>query len=106
MTTDEYNAEMRTFVSVPYGMTILIFLGSFDRSNKVRASPMASMVTTSGKWDWDRLTHLLPTDVVRKIAAHVLPSRWLGDDFPGWKWNSNRKFTTKSIYVALVKDEG
>ncbi|KAK9042493.1 hypothetical protein V6N11_017563 [Hibiscus sabdariffa] len=36
-----------------------------------------SMVTTSGKWDWQRLTHLLPTDVLRKILAHVLPSRWL-----------------------------
>ncbi|KAL4283772.1 hypothetical protein GQ457_16G009340 [Hibiscus cannabinus] len=58
-------------------------------------------VSASGGWDWDRLRHVVPVNVLQHIAACPAPNSLSGDDVPCWRWTAKRAFTTKSAYVAL-----
>ncbi|KAL4346847.1 hypothetical protein GQ457_17G009160 [Hibiscus cannabinus] len=45
--------------------------------------PVASFITISGEWDWNRLICLLPMEWLNKIACIVPPRVDLGSDKPG-----------------------
>ncbi|KAL4295874.1 hypothetical protein GQ457_12G003750 [Hibiscus cannabinus] len=62
---------------------------------------VSAMVDEAGDWDWCRLSSWLPKDTLERIAAVMPPRLGLGDDRSGWRWEDNRKFTTRSAYAAL-----
>ncbi|KAK9041873.1 hypothetical protein V6N11_016962 [Hibiscus sabdariffa] len=73
------------------------FIGSGVPDN----SCVADWVSASGGWDWDRLRHVVPVNILQHIAACPAPNSLSGDDVPCWRWTAKRAFTTKSAYVAL-----
>ncbi|KAL4340929.1 hypothetical protein GQ457_08G016820 [Hibiscus cannabinus] len=62
---------------------------------------VASFVFASGQWDWVRLSSLLPQQVLKRIAALPPPNPALGTDTLGWRWEENKRFTTRSAYRVL-----
>ncbi|KAL4347073.1 hypothetical protein GQ457_17G019390 [Hibiscus cannabinus] len=48
-----------------------------------------------------RLSSFLPSETLAKIATVPPPQTDMGSDNLGWRWEDNRKFTTKSAYGAL-----
>ncbi|KAK8572765.1 hypothetical protein V6N12_028809 [Hibiscus sabdariffa] len=60
------------------------------------------MVTVAGDWDWLRLNLVLSDHVLSHIAAIPPPNMRLGRDLPGWRWEQDRRFSTKSAYASLV----
>ncbi|KAK8984899.1 hypothetical protein V6N11_064445 [Hibiscus sabdariffa] len=60
------------------------------------------MVSTSGAWDWPRISPLLPQEVLEQIAAIQPPQGWLDSDTPGWRWTVSRQFTTASAYAFIM----
>ncbi|KAK9042544.1 hypothetical protein V6N11_017613 [Hibiscus sabdariffa] len=64
-------------------------------------SCVADWVSASGGWDWDRLRHVVPVNVLQHIAACPVPNSLSGDDVPCWRWTAKRALITKSAYVAL-----
>ncbi|KAK8479479.1 hypothetical protein V6N11_046208 [Hibiscus sabdariffa] len=61
------------------------------------------MVDHSGSWNWSRLTPWLAGETLEKIAAAIPPRVGVGVDVPGWRWEDNHKFTTRSAYTVLTK---
>ncbi|KAL4291239.1 hypothetical protein GQ457_14G000340 [Hibiscus cannabinus] len=68
-------------------------------------APVGTMVDDDGAWDWGRLSLCLPRETSAKIATVPPPWIGMGSDNPRWRWEDNRKFTTKSAYGAL-REEG
>ncbi|KAL4303140.1 hypothetical protein GQ457_10G015890 [Hibiscus cannabinus] len=64
-------------------------------------SCVADWVSASGSWDWDRLRHVVPVNVLQHIFACPAPNSLSSDDVPCWRWTAKRAFTTNSAYVAL-----
>ncbi|KAK9011122.1 hypothetical protein V6N11_043979 [Hibiscus sabdariffa] len=62
------------------------------------------MVDEDGGWDWSRLSPWLSKDTLERIVAIPPPRVGLGSDSPGWRWEDNRKFTTRSAYGALSEE--
>ncbi|KAL4361411.1 hypothetical protein GQ457_04G027310 [Hibiscus cannabinus] len=65
---------------------------------------VCDMVDNCGNWDWARLSPLLPQAVLDKVSAIQPPSAALGQDLPGWRWEHNHCFFTRSAYSALDID--
>ncbi|KAK8979150.1 hypothetical protein V6N11_009361 [Hibiscus sabdariffa] len=63
-----------------------------------------NMVDSHGNWVWDQLSQHLPDHILDKIAMAKQPQH-LGSDILGWRWENNRRFTTKSTYHALGHDD-
>ncbi|KAK8499896.1 hypothetical protein V6N12_042731 [Hibiscus sabdariffa] len=55
-----------------------------------------------GGWDWSQISPFIPIHIARKIATIKPSSASLGSDVPGWRWESNRTFSTSSAYEWLV----
>ncbi|KAL4319420.1 hypothetical protein GQ457_18G011800 [Hibiscus cannabinus] len=62
------------------------------------------MVDEDGGWDWSRLSPWLSKDTLERIAAIPPPRVGLGSDSPRWRWEDNRKFTTRLAYGALSEE--
>ncbi|KAL4353175.1 hypothetical protein GQ457_06G017320 [Hibiscus cannabinus] len=71
-----------------------------------RPARVADMVTNDGLWDWDRIGSSLPRIALDRIASVPPPRTRLGGDFPVWRWEDKRGFTTRSAYAFLVLDSG
>ncbi|KAK8538788.1 hypothetical protein V6N12_034496 [Hibiscus sabdariffa] len=63
------------------------------------------MVSTSGDWDWPRISSFLPQEVLDQIAAIQPPQGWLDLDTPGWRWTVSRQFTTALAYAFIMDTE-
>ncbi|KAK9016208.1 hypothetical protein V6N11_007288 [Hibiscus sabdariffa] len=64
------------------------------------------MVTNDGLWDWDRIGSSLSRIALDRIASVPPPRAGLGGDFPVWRWEDKRVFTTRSAYAFLALDPG
>ncbi|KAK8480524.1 hypothetical protein V6N11_037884, partial [Hibiscus sabdariffa] len=62
----------------------------------------ADMVTNDGLWDSDRIGSSLPRVALDQIALVPPPRAGLGGDFPVWRWEDKRVFTTRSAYAFLT----
>ncbi|KAK8614733.1 hypothetical protein V6N13_068528 [Hibiscus sabdariffa] len=60
--------------------------------------PVASMVDNSGEWRWSDFQHLLPVQVLLRLAATKAPSPLFPADEIGWGLRSNRQFSIKFAY--------
>ncbi|KAK9017234.1 hypothetical protein V6N11_079716 [Hibiscus sabdariffa] len=64
------------------------------------------MTDANGCWDWERISHFLPECILWKFVGIKPPLMQFGSDLPGWRWEQNRCFTTKSAYDALSAPSG
>ncbi|KAK8521394.1 hypothetical protein V6N12_005301 [Hibiscus sabdariffa] len=60
------------------------------------------MVTAARDWDWSRLSLVLSDHILSHIAAFPPPNMRFGRDLPGWRWEQDRRFSTKYAYASLV----
>ncbi|KAK9021559.1 hypothetical protein V6N11_011542 [Hibiscus sabdariffa] len=56
------------------------------------------MVDISGDWRWSGFQHLLPVQVLLRLAATKVPSSLFPADEIGWGLRSDRQFSIKSAY--------
>ncbi|KAK8494909.1 hypothetical protein V6N11_074157 [Hibiscus sabdariffa] len=63
------------------------------------------MTDHNGQWDWNRILLFLLEHVLQKIATIRPPTYILGEEIPGWRWEQNRSFSTKSAYEFLSTSE-
>ncbi|KAK9002005.1 hypothetical protein V6N11_024698 [Hibiscus sabdariffa] len=56
------------------------------------------MVDNSGEWRWSDFQHLLPVQVLLRLAATKAPSPLFPADEIGWGLRSNRQFSIKFAY--------
>ncbi|CAA0829108.1 Unknown protein [Striga hermonthica] len=64
--------------------------------------PMASFVAVSGGWNWGSFAHLLPANVLLRIASVMPPNPHLTNDAIYWGFSDNGRLTTKSAYESLL----
>ncbi|KAL4318195.1 hypothetical protein GQ457_18G013860 [Hibiscus cannabinus] len=69
-----------------------------------RPTMVSDMISSSGKWDWERLEHHLPISALESLAAIQLPKPEYGIDVPGWRWEERRNFWMKSAYKFLMQE--
>ncbi|KAE8690078.1 hypothetical protein F3Y22_tig00110927pilonHSYRG00028 [Hibiscus syriacus] len=65
---------------------------------------VADMTDGSGNWWWTHFEHLLPRDILLRIAAKKGPLGHLTDDSVGWNLNVDRRFSVKSVYEFRSTD--
>ncbi|KAK8601238.1 hypothetical protein V6N12_051079 [Hibiscus sabdariffa] len=65
---------------------------------------VCDMGDNNGNWNWSRFSSILPQGVIDMLVAIKPPSTVFGHDLLGWRWEHNRRFTTKSAYSALDND--
>ncbi|KAK8703884.1 hypothetical protein V6N13_047527 [Hibiscus sabdariffa] len=54
------------------------------------------MMAHEGEWAWQHFEHLLPLDVLLRIAATKGPCSRVGRDWIGWVGSNDRRFSVKS----------
>ncbi|CAA0843105.1 Polynucleotidyl transferase- ribonuclease H-like superfamily protein [Striga hermonthica] len=60
--------------------------------------------TNDGQWRWNLFSHLLPANVLLRIAAVPPPGASSEPDLMYWGFLANGRFTTKSAYDSLSGD--
>ncbi|KAK8714170.1 hypothetical protein V6N13_149366 [Hibiscus sabdariffa] len=65
---------------------------------------VANMTTHEGEWRWENFQHLLPLDVLLRIAGVKGPSQAIKADSICWHWqaSSNYQFIVWSTYLLQV----
>ncbi|KAB2071020.1 hypothetical protein ERO13_A08G183850v2 [Gossypium hirsutum] len=66
---------------------------------------VADFVDASGCWKWLELNNMFSTEVKEYIAACHLPNDAFGEDVCFWQATDNGKFTDKSAYNSIVKND-
>ncbi|KAL4388294.1 hypothetical protein GQ457_09G023330 [Hibiscus cannabinus] len=59
------------------------------------------MVDNAREWDWGYLSTILPREILHKVAIAKPPNILLGKDMPGWRWEHDHRFSSKSVYNIL-----
>lgn len=63
-------------------------------------------MTGSGGWAWERLSYLVPDNVLVHIASLLPPSAEAGPDRLAWKWRIKDNFSNSKTYRNLHHFEG
>ncbi|KAK8670799.1 hypothetical protein V6N13_037416 [Hibiscus sabdariffa] len=67
-------------------------------------SSVAPMVDSVGQWRWSLIEHLLPQDILLRVAAVKGPDMRAPADEAGWRGGKNRVFAIKSTYLMQDDD--
>ncbi|KAK8650282.1 hypothetical protein V6N13_139927 [Hibiscus sabdariffa] len=59
---------------------------------------VADMALSNGEWKWHLFEHILPRDIVLRIAAIKGPLSMFAADSVGWKLSSSNQFSLRSAY--------
>ncbi|CAL1388501.1 unnamed protein product [Linum trigynum] len=71
-------------------------------SAEEREEPVCNWVHPSGTWDWERLTGLLPDDILFLLAGIDTPRQNLGEDTTIWGIDQDGRFRLKSAYKVVA----
>ncbi|XP_028754982.1 uncharacterized protein LOC114714409 [Neltuma alba] len=69
---------------------------------------LESVVATwvsNGQWDYNRLSSILPPDIINMLIAKCPPNEVLGDDILIWGGNNSGQFKIKDAYW-MIEDKG
>ncbi|KAL4388277.1 hypothetical protein GQ457_09G006100 [Hibiscus cannabinus] len=79
---------------------------AFSCTTSVAPSPIVvcDMVDNFGYWDWPYFSSFLPQAMLDRVVATMPHAAVLGQDLPGWRWEQNHCFSSKSAYDAIGFD--
>lgn len=60
------------------------------------------MTNDLGRWDWARISSVLPDCVLNHIAVVLLPCSNAGTDQLSWNWSTNGLFSSIATYKNLI----